>query len=98
MPRLIRRLRWTPERIEHIARHGVLPDEVDEAVLEDAQGLLVRVGPAERNISQTLYRCFARTQTGRYLLTVVIYIGRGLAEPISARDMTPRERAWFNEH
>ncbi len=38
-------LRWTSDRIAHIARHGVTPAEVEEAVFGDPQGRLWR-GPA----------------------------------------------------
>ena len=53
-PRRIRDLHWRPDRVEHIARHSILPEEVDEAVLDDPGGLLLRVGPAQRNPEETL--------------------------------------------
>lgn len=42
MPRLSE-LFWQPARIEHIARHSITPEEVDEAVFGDQAGLLIRV-------------------------------------------------------
>lgn len=98
MPTRIRDLYWRLDRIEHIARHALTPEEVDEAVFGDPGGLVVRVGPAERNPDETLYRYFGRTEPGRHLLVVLLYLGRGIAMPVTARDMTPRERRRFDEH
>jgi uncharacterized protein len=75
----------------------VAPEEVDDAVFGDPDGLLLRVGPAERNPDETLYRYFGRTETGRYLLIVLLSLGRGLAMPVTARDMTTGERRRFND-
>lgn len=95
-PRRIRELHWRRDRIEHIARHSVLPEEVDEAVLDDPGGLLLRVGPAERNPEETLYRYFGRTEAGRHLLVVLLYVGEGVAVPLTARDMSLSERRRFD--
>lgn len=90
-------LYWRRDRIDHIARHGVIPEEVDEAVFDDPDGLLLRVGPAERNPEETIYRYFGRTEAGRWLLVVLLYLGEGVAMPVTARDMTDRERRRVNE-
>ena len=95
--RVIRDLYWRPDRVEHVARHAVTPEEVDEAVFGDPGGVLLRVGPAERNPEETLYRYLGRTEAGRYLLVVLLYLGEGLAMPVTARDMTANERRKFNE-
>ncbi len=95
--RYIEDLYWRPDRVEHIARHSVEPEEVEEAVFEDRAGLLLRVGPAERDPQETIYRYFGRTRAGRHLLVVLLYLGEGLAMPVTARDMTPQERRRFNE-
>jgi hypothetical protein len=92
----IRELHWRPDRIEHIDRHAVSPEEVEEAVFDDPSGVLLRVGPAERDPNETVYRYFGRTEAGRHLLVVLLYLGQGLALPVTARDMTPRERRTFN--
>jgi uncharacterized protein len=89
-------LYWRPDRIEHIARHSVTPAEVEEALLDDESGVLLRIGPAERYRNATVYRYFGRTEDGRHLLIVLIYLGQGLALPLTARDMTFRERRTFN--
>lgn len=92
----IRRLDWRPDRVEHIARHGVDPDEVEEAVFDDRQGLLLRLGPAERNPDETVYRHLGRTEAGRYLFAALIYVGQGEALPLTARDMNDAEKRRYS--
>ena len=94
--RRIRDLYWRADRVEQMARHSVSPDEVEEAVFGDGSGVLLRVGAAERNPDETLYRYFGRTEAGRPLLVVLLYLGQGLAMPVTARDMTPGERSGFD--
>ena len=93
---LIAELYWRDDRIDHIAGHSVKPEEVEDALFEDMAGLLLRVGPAERNPRETLYRYFGRTAAGRYLMIALLYLGEGVAMPITAREMTPAERGRFN--
>jgi hypothetical protein len=89
-------LYWRPDRVAHIWRHAVGPEEVEEAVFGDPGGVLTRVGPAERNPEETLYRYFGRTETGRYLMVALLYLGQGIAMPVTAREMTINERRRFN--
>lgn len=97
----IQRLDWRPDRVEHIARHGVTPQEFEEALFTDSSRLLKCVGPAERNPSETIYRCMGRTEAGRYLFLVMLRYadGRtvsGEALPVMARDMMDRERRRYS--
>ncbi len=94
--RTIDELFWRDDRVDHIARHSITPDEVEEALFED-RGVLLRVGPAERNPDETIYRYFGRTLAGRYLMVVLLDLGEGLAMPITAREMTRQERRRFDE-
>ena len=92
----IRELEWRDDRIEHISRHSIRPEEVDEVVFGDRGGLLLRVAPAERSPTETLYRYLGRTEGGRYLLVVLLYLGEGIAMPVTAREMTRAERRRFD--
>ena len=97
----IQRLDWRTDRVEHIARHGITPQEFEEALFTDRGRLLKRVGPAERNPSETIYRCMGRTEAGRYLFPVMLRYadgrtGSGEALPVMARDMTDRERRRYS--
>ena len=69
---VVRDLYWRTDRIDHIAKHSVAPGEVTEAIFGDPSGVLLRVGPAERNPEETLYRYLGRTEAGRYLLVVLL--------------------------
>lgn len=93
----IRELQWRRDRIEHIARHAVSPEEVEAALFEDPAGLLVRGGRSQIE-EATLYRYYGRTEAGRHLLIVLIYVGHGMALPVTAREMTPAERRMFDAH
>jgi len=77
---------WDDGNIDHIARHGVEVDEVEQALSAKP---LIRKGRFER------YLAFAKTAAGRYLFVVVKNLGKGWARVISARDMTRAERRYY---
>ena len=82
-------LEWDEQNIEHIAGHQVSPDEVEQAC--KSRPLIFR-GPRGRHF------IFGRTAVGRYLFMVIRYRGKGLAYPITARDMEPVEKRLYQEH
>jgi uncharacterized DUF497 family protein len=88
----IERLDWRHDREEHIARHGVSREEVEEAIFDDRAGMLLRQGPAQRNPDETVYQHLGCTEAGRYLFTALLYTSGGEALPLTARDMTDTER------
>lgn len=89
----IRELHWREDVIAKLlSKHDVSPEEVEEAVLHDERGLLTDGAPAGRDPEQTLYRYLGRTAAGRYLFVVMIYLGKGVAEPISARTMSEKAK------
>ena len=92
----IRDLRWQDDRAGHIARHQVVPTEVEEAVLGDQRALLERAGAARRDPSQTVYVVLGRTAAGRYLAVALIDEGRGVGFPLTARDMNRVERRRYS--
>ena len=86
-------LYWRANREEHILeRHNVTREEVEEAVFGDPRGRLRRIGPAKRDPEETVYEYYGRTLDGRYLMVALLYIGQGVAMPLTARDMTRTER------
>jgi uncharacterized DUF497 family protein len=88
----IRALDWRPDRIEHIARHGVSAYEVDEAT-RDVGKRIRKAGPAERNPNETIYRVYGRTEAGRHLfVALLLYESGDEALPLTAREMTDREK------
>ena len=77
---------WDEDNIDHIARHGVDVDEVEEAL---SRKPLIRKGRSER------YWAFGQTEAGRHLFIVVKNLGKGWARVITARNMTKTERRYF---
>ncbi len=86
---------WPNDRIEHIARHGVAPEEVEEACFGKA--FVRRVKSEGQN---PVYYVLGQTESGRYLFCVVIRFPDGIGYPVTARDMTDKEkrryRKWKN--
>lgn len=70
--------------MQHIARHQVTPEEVDEALYDPRARLLRGRGG--------FYRLYARSEAGRMLLAVLVDEGGRVAGPVTARDMTDAER------
>jgi len=83
----ISELDWDDYRIEHIAQHDVEPDEVWE-ICEDPRHLARRQG-------RNRYRLYGQTKDGRYLFVVMEQIRDSIYKPITARDMTDREKRKF---
>jgi len=77
---------WSPDRIEHIARHGVGPDEFEQVCF--GEGLVLRAKAEGKN---PVYYVLGETEAGRRLFCVVIRFPDGKGYPVTARDMTPSE-------
>ena len=78
---------WPQDRIDHIARHGVTPQEVEQACFGSP--------PVQRAISQgenPVYYSLGQTNEGRYLFAVVIQFPDGKGYPVTARPMTDKEK------
>jgi uncharacterized DUF497 family protein len=82
---------WTDDRIDHIARHHVQPDEVEEVCFGKA---LVQV--AKSRGRNPVYYVLGQTSSGRHLFCVVIQFPEGKGFPITARPMTQREKERYN--
>lgn len=83
---------WTEDRIEHIARHGVTPEEVEEACFGRAF-----VQRAKSQGKNPVYYVLGQTAAGRYLLCVVIQFPDGKGYPVTARPMTDKEKRRYNQ-
>lgn len=82
----IRELVWPEDRIEHIAHHGVRPDEVEDVCF--GKSMVLRAKSGGKN---PVYYVLGKTSGGRHLLCVVIGFPRGRGYPVTAREMTPKE-------
>lgn len=81
-------LEWTLDRVDHIAQHGVTPDEVEEVLCS---------APVFKHGRGGVYEAWGQTEAGRYLLVIFRYLGHNRAWPITARDMDENEKRFFRE-
>ena len=86
---------WSDTDVEHIARHGVTPDEVEEAI---ASKPVWRRGRKHPETGRTSLYALGRTEAGRYLFVVLSPREGGRARCITARDMDPATRAFYARH
>jgi uncharacterized protein len=78
---------WTQERVDHIARHGVTPDEFEEVCFGRPW-----VRRAKSRGANPVYYVLGQTIAGRYQFCVVIPFPDGRGFPVTARPMTTREK------
>ncbi len=78
---------WTEESEDHIARHGVRPEEVQAALYIRPRWITPGRGDT------TLV--FAMTEAGRHLLVVIAPALDGGVYVVTARDLTDSERRTF---
>lgn len=88
----IHELIWPQEREEHIHRHQVAPEEVEEVCFGRAW---VRRGRSDGE--NPVFYVLGQTEAGRYLFCVIIQFPDGRGFPVTARPMTDRERRAFQE-
>ena len=77
---------WDYQNIDHVARHGVHPGEVDDVLDGDYRTVTTHSGR---------YPLMGRSAGGRYLLVIVDPLGEGRWYVVTARDMTKSERHRF---
>lgn len=85
---LINNLIWDEWNIEHIARHGVDPEEVEQTCNSRH---LIRRG------KQGTYTLTGQTKDGRYLTIILAPRGKGSFYPVTARDSDNKERKLFKK-
>lgn len=86
----IYQLVWVKDRIDHIAAHGIEPEEVAEVCL--GRSLVLRAKSKGKN---PVYYILGQTEAGRYLFCVVIQFPDGNGYPVTARLMTRKEKRRF---
>lgn len=83
---------WNEDRIEHIARHNVIPEEFEEVCF--GVSLVQR---AKSQGTNPIYYVLGQTITGRYLFCVVIQFPDSKGYPVTARPMTDREKQRYKQ-
>jgi uncharacterized DUF497 family protein len=74
---------WNAHNIEHVLRHAVHPDEVDEALEGEHRTVTTHSGR---------YMLLGRSGAGRYLSVIYEPLREGRGLVITARDMSHSER------
>lgn len=83
---------WPEERVEHIARHGVTPGEVEEVCFGEPW-----VRRAKSEGDSPVYYVLGQTDAGRCLFCVIIRFPDGRGYPVTAREMTASEKRQFRK-
>ena len=83
---------WNQDRIDHIAKHKVTPEEVEETCFGVA--LVQRTKSEGEN---PVYYVLGQTNAERYLFCVVIQFPDGRGYPITARPMTNKEKRRYQQ-
>jgi uncharacterized DUF497 family protein len=74
--------------VDHIARHSVSPDEVEEIFVDR---------PMFRKTKEKRYLNFGRTLDGQYLFVVFILMPKGRVRTITARNMDSDEKRLYRK-
>ena len=83
---------WPIERVDHIARHGITPEEVEEVCFGRAF-----IRRAKSQGENPIYYILGQTEAGRYLFCVVIQLPDGKGYPVTARPMTDKEKRRYKQ-
>ena len=85
------RFDWDDANLQHIARHGIAPEEAEDTIrIEPLEADLEELGGEHRVL------CFGRTRTGR-LLSVLYTERRGKIRVVTAYEMTKRQQRLYFE-
>jgi uncharacterized DUF497 family protein len=85
----IKEFEWDDINIDHIARHRVWPDEVEDVAFDDDPWI-------RRGRKGTRYM-LGYTLSGRYLFVVYVQKGKGIARVITAMDMDNKTRKLYRK-
>ncbi len=89
---MINELLWPEDRVEHIARHEVTPDEFEEVCF--GRSLVLR---AKATGANPVYHILGESHADRHLLCILIQFPDGKGYPVTARSMTNRERQRYQQ-
>ncbi|MEQ8190771.1 MAG: BrnT family toxin [Candidatus Eremiobacterota bacterium] len=85
-------IKWTRENINHISKHNVIPEEVEEVCFNEYERPFIKTG--REGLSYVL----GQTESGRYLFLVMKFLKRGQVKLITARDMNEWERKYYQKN
>ena len=85
----IREFEWDDNNIEHIARHGVFSDEVEDVAFDD--------DPWIRKGRKGTRYMLGYTVAGRYLFVVYVLKSKGIARFITSMDMDDKTKKLYKK-
>ena len=92
------KIHWTilkDQFVEKIQRkHGVSVEEIEEVITSKAH---FRKAEKGRIRGEDVYAAYGQTSEGRYLIVFFIFKRPDCALPLSARDMSPTERKYYEK-
>lgn len=71
------------------SKHNITFKEVEEACVSEKRHV--------RRSKEGLYKLFSRTVAGRYILVLLVNLGRGCWKVVTAREMTDSERRLYSK-
>lgn len=83
---------WDSANIEHIARHGVMPEEAEQVIQNDPLD-----APAVIRNGETRTVHLGETDSGR-VLVVVVTERNSLYRVVTARPANRKERVFYSKH
>ena len=86
---------WSDSDIVHIARHGVTPEEVEEALSANP---VWRRGRTHPPTGRTSLIALGQTETGRFLFIVLSPRELGRARCVTAMEMDEKARRFYERH
>jgi uncharacterized DUF497 family protein len=90
----LRQILWLETfRDKIVGKHGVEESEVEEVLFASPHVRFAEKGHVK---GEHVYVAYGQAESGRYLVIFFIDKGHGVALPISARDMSPAERSYYN--
>ena len=84
------RFDWDDDNRGHLARHGVAPDEAEQAIRDSFAMLLEIQQPPGRGMDEERSKIAGMTKSGRILIVVFTYRGP-LLPPVTAYEAVPRD-------
>jgi len=85
----IENISWDQDTVDHIARHSITPEEVEEVLFNEIDLPLIMRGKEGR------YLAYGRTDGGRLLLVVWAFKNRK-TKIITASDLNIKEKQFYN--
>ena len=87
-------LKWTQRIVDHISRHRVTPEEVEEVIYEGKPFVRRGSGSGE----EKRYYVLGQTLAGRYLVIVLGRVSNAAFKIITTRNMEEHERRLYKKH